>query len=285
MPMPIASRTGGEPGGEREPARSPAVHDRAGPGRAGDPVRWLTRSGRRAAGSRWHAVGCRGCPGPTGGEPVDGPQDVSEHEQCQHQGKRRVAGGSAPAHAGHGHRRAVAWSAGSLRAGACRPWRRIDGVRRRVGAPRAARPGRSRRGWRWPGDHVPPRPEHGPPDGAGGGLNPGSSIPAIATPIRTCSPSVSSSVSLPRKRDSGQAARAVDGDHDHERREAAGEPGRPAHVASPAPGAPEPARRCGGRPAGAALAAGASTSACAARRSTAPHDSKRLILATEVAAR
>jgi hypothetical protein len=34
----------------------------------------------------------------------------------------------------------------------------------------------------------------------GTGLRPGSSIPAMATPIRTCSPSASSSVSLPRRR-------------------------------------------------------------------------------------
>ena len=39
---------------------------------------------------------------------------------------------------------------------------------------------------------------------AGTGLSRGSSIPAIATPMRMCSPSVSSSVSLPRTRDAAR---------------------------------------------------------------------------------
>ena len=38
----------------------------------------------------------------------------------------------------------------------------------------------------------------------GTGLSCGSSIPAIATPMRACSPSVSSSVSLPRTRDTAR---------------------------------------------------------------------------------
>ena len=89
----------------------------------------------------------------------------------------------------------------------------------------------------------------------GTGLSRGSSIPAIATPIRTCSPSVSSSVSLPRSRDTArrpaqQTATMIMSD-----REAAGEPGGPLTSASPGPGAP--GAPAAGAPAGPALAAGA----------------------------
>jgi hypothetical protein len=58
----------------------------------------------------------------------------------------------------------------------------------------------------------------------------GSSIPAIATPITRCNPSAPRSVSVPCSKEKDEAARAQGGDRDHQRREAAREPGRAAHA-------------------------------------------------------
>ena len=101
--------------------------------------------------------------------------------------------------------------------------------------------------------------EHGPPDGAGDGAEPRFEHPGHRDAHQDMQPvGVEFGVPAPHA-GHGQAARAVDGDHDHERREAAGEPGWPAHVSIPCAACALGARRRGGRPAGAgpALAAGA----------------------------